>query len=61
MSLQPSNRVHLVVYPNQLSSSHQIPQNTPDIKSTLQDGTPSTLVKETIGLKGKVLIEIIGA
>ena len=32
-----------------------------DIKSTLQDGTPSTFVKETIGLKGKVPIKIIGA
>jgi len=32
-----------------------------DIKSTLQDGTPSTFVKETIGLKGKVPIEIIWA
>jgi len=32
-----------------------------DIKSTLQDGTPSTFVKEIIGLKGKFSMEIIGA
>jgi len=27
----------------------------------LQDGTPNTFVKETIELKGKIPIEIIGA
>ena len=79
MSLQPSNRVYLVVYPNQLSSLSSIlvkytqkekkvtkqfkslVTQLTNMKTTLQDGTPSTFVKETIRLKGKVPIKIIRA